>query len=97
MHQWLNDPEIVQWWEGDDVTWAGVVTDYSPEREPDGVEHWIASLDDRPIGWISCGDVAQWPDESARWTALGGDRLPHRRSTTSSAIVQTAPAVLARK
>ena len=52
MHQWLNDPEVVQWWEGDDVTWAGVVTDYSPEREPDGV---------------------------------------------ASAIVQTAPAVLARK
>ncbi len=76
MHPWLNDPEVMQWWEGDDVTWAGVVTDYSPEREPDGVEHWIASLDDRPIGWISCGDVARWPEESAGWTALGADRRP---------------------
>ena len=63
----------MQWWEGDDVTWAGVVHDHSPERKPDGVEHWIASLDDRPIGWISCGDVARWAEESATWTALGPD------------------------
>lgn len=76
MHRWLNDPEVVRWWEGDDVTWAGVVNDYSPDREPDGVEHWIASLDHRPIGWISCGDVGRWPEESAKWTALGADPRP---------------------
>ena len=71
-----EDPAIVQWWEGDDVTWAGVVKDYGPDRGADGVEHWIASLDDRPIGWISCGDVARWAEESAAWTALGADPRP---------------------
>ncbi len=76
MHRWLNDPEVVKWWEGDDVSWAGVVQDYSPERAPDGVQHWIASLDDRPIGWISLGDVAQWPEESVAWTALGANPRP---------------------
>lgn len=76
LHRWLNDPEIVKWWEGDDVSWAGVVRDYSPDRAPDGVEHRIASLDDRPIGWISLGDVAQWPEESAAWTALGAEPRP---------------------
>ena len=76
MHRWLNDPEVVQWWEGDDVSWAGVVHDYSPEREPDGVKHWIASLEDHPIGWISCSDVARWAEEIAAWTALGADPRP---------------------
>ena len=70
----------MQWWEGDDVTWAGVVHDHSPERKPDGVEHWIASLDDRPIGWISCGDVARWAEESATWGALA--RAGFRRAGT---------------
>jgi hypothetical protein len=24
LHRWLNDPEVVRWWEGDDVSWTGV-------------------------------------------------------------------------
>ncbi len=75
MHRWLNDPDVVRWWEGDDVSWEGVTRDYGPERDLDGVEHWIATLDDRPIGWISCRDIAEWPEESAAWTALGAG--PH--------------------
>ena len=55
---------------------ANRLAPYSPERTPDSVQHWIASFDDRPIGWISLGDVAQWPEESAAWTALGADPRP---------------------
>lgn len=72
LHRWLNDPGVVRWWEGDDVSWAGVVADYgSGNDEP--VEHWIASLDGHDLGWIQCAAVAEWPDESAAWAALGVD------------------------
>lgn len=58
MHRWLNDPEIMEWWEGDDVSWAGVLSDYRPD--PGGtLEHWIVEMRDRPIGWIQCYDFHQ--------------------------------------
>jgi hypothetical protein len=25
LHRWLNEPGVVQWWEGEDVTWEAVV------------------------------------------------------------------------
>ena len=28
LHGWLNDPKVVEWWEGDDVSWEAVVRDY---------------------------------------------------------------------
>ncbi len=32
LHTWLNDPGVVRFWEGDDVSWPGVVGQYgSPE------------------------------------------------------------------
>lgn len=73
MHRWLNDPAVVTWWEGDDVSWDGVVRDYAPDREPDSQEHYIAALDGEDVGWISCGPVADWPDESIEWSDLGAD------------------------
>ena len=61
MHRWLNDPEIVEWWEGDDVSWAGVLENYQPE--PAGtLEHWIVEERDRPIGWIQTYDFHQEHD-----------------------------------
>lgn len=70
MHRWLNDPEVVRWWEGDDVSWDGVVDDYAIENQgPE--EHWIALIDDEPIGWIQCGEISNWPDESEDWIELG--------------------------
>ena len=44
MHRWLNDPAVVEWWEGDDVSWPAVVSDYG-EGHGDPVEHWLALLD----------------------------------------------------
>ena len=29
LHAWLNEPGVVWWWEGDDVSWEAVVRDYA--------------------------------------------------------------------
>jgi RimJ/RimL family protein N-acetyltransferase len=72
LHRWLNDPGVVRWWEGDDVSWEGVVRDYGGGGDgPE--EHYLALLDGEPVGWIQCGSAAHWPDESAAWRALGLD------------------------
>ena len=63
LHRWLNEPGILRWWEGDDVSWEGVVRGYGSEREPDNTEFWIASVDARDIGWIQCYPTADEPDE----------------------------------
>ena len=32
LHEWLNEPGVVRFWEGDDVSWPGVIAQYgSPE------------------------------------------------------------------
>src|SRR6476659_8903017 len=49
LHRWLNEPGVVRWWEGDDVSWEGVVRDYGSGREPDKTEFWIASADGRDV------------------------------------------------
>lgn len=72
LHGWLNDPAVVRWWEGDDVSWAGVVDDYSEAtRGPE--EHHIALEDERPIGWIQSFDLARYPEEAEPWIAAGAD------------------------
>ncbi len=72
MHRWLNEPGVVRWWEGNDVSWDGVVGDYgSASTDPE--EHWIASVDGRDLGWIQCGAPVNWPDESVAWAGLGVD------------------------
>lgn len=77
LHGWLNEPGVVAWWEGDDVSWDGVVRDYGSGSDPT-VEHWLALVDDRPVGWIQCYAAADQteddPDgEVASWWALGVD------------------------
>jgi RimJ/RimL family protein N-acetyltransferase len=74
LHRWLNDPAVVLWWEGDDVSWEAVVRDYG-STSPEHVEHWIASVGGRDVGWIQCYAAADEPDESDQWWALGVDRM----------------------
>lgn len=74
LHAWLNEPGVVRWWEGDDVSWDAVVREYgSTSNEP--VEHWIATLDGRPVGWIQCYDTNDYADtdEVRNWRSLGID------------------------
>lgn len=73
MHRWLNEPGIVRWWEGDDVSWDGVRSKYT-ERPADGYEDWLALLDGEPIGWLGCGAATDEPEEYAPWFALGLDQ-----------------------
>ena len=73
LHGWLNEPGVVRWWEGDDVSWEAVVRDYGSART-DSTEHWIASMDGRDIGWIQCYPAAEEPEETEAWWDLGIDR-----------------------
>jgi aminoglycoside 6'-N-acetyltransferase len=72
MHRWLNEPGVVRWWEGDDVSWEGVVRDYG-STSTDPTEHWIAAVDGREVGWIQCSATSDHPEESEAWRALGVD------------------------
>lgn len=75
LHRWLNEPGVVRWWEGDDVSWEAVVRDYG-SASTDPAEHWIASVDGRPVGWSQCYAAADYADESEvqQWWRLGVDR-----------------------
>lgn len=73
LHRWLNEPGVVRWWEGDDVTWDGVVGRYSDAATADdSVEHHVVELDGRPVGWIQCWFLVDEP-EMAEWIRLGFD------------------------
>lgn len=71
MHDWLNEPGVVRWWEGEDVSWPAVVGDYGPDRVDVDTEHWIAELDDEPVGWICCWPVLNGLEEATPWFPLG--------------------------
>jgi len=72
LHGWLNEPGIVEWWEGDDVSWEGVVRDYGSQNvEP--IEHWVATLDGRDVGWLDCYAVTDSSEEAELWLPLGVD------------------------
>ncbi len=71
MHGWLNEPGVVRWWEGEDVSMPAVAAQYGPDREDTLTEHWIAELDGQPVGWICCWPVTGDLDESAPWFPLG--------------------------
>jgi SAM-dependent methyltransferase len=75
LHGWLNEPGVVRWWEGDDVSWDAVVRDYGSGSDPT-VEHWLATLEGRPVGWAQCYAAADHADgsEVEHWWALGVDR-----------------------
>ena len=70
MLRWLNEPGVVEWWEGDDVSADAVRRDYFTDVD-DGVEHWLALDDGIPFGWIQCYPVTADPDECGPWRALG--------------------------
>jgi hypothetical protein len=53
LHRWLNEPGVVRWWEGDDVTWEAVLRDYD-SAATDPAEFWIATVGSEDIGWIQC-------------------------------------------
>jgi RimJ/RimL family protein N-acetyltransferase len=74
LHGWLNEPGVVRWWEGDDVSWQAVVRDYGTYSSGNSTEHWIASLDGQDVGWIQCWATADEPDEVQPWWARGVDR-----------------------
>lgn len=72
LHRWLNEPGVVRWWEGDDVSWEAVQRDYG-SASTDPTEHWVASVDGREVGWIQCYATADFEheDEVVQWRALG--------------------------
>lgn len=71
LHRWLNEPGVVRWWEGDDVSWAAVVRDYGSARSDVSTEHWIAGVDGRDLGWIQCYPVEDSPEELRTWLPFG--------------------------
>lgn len=76
MHTWLNEPGVVRWWEGDDVTPNGVWSTYSPNRPgalagTDSTENWLGLIDGEPTGWICCWPVLEGLEESKPWFPLG--------------------------
>lgn len=75
LHRWLNDPGVVRWWEGDDVSWDAIVRDYGATSD-DRTEHWIATVEGQPVGWIGCYAAADYAeeDEVRHWRVLGVDR-----------------------
>jgi aminoglycoside 6'-N-acetyltransferase len=74
LHRWLNDPAVVRWWEGEDVSEEAVVRSYGADDEP--TEHWIALLEGEPLGWIQCYAWADDPegDETKAHWSVGVDR-----------------------
>ena len=70
LHAWLNDPAIVEWWEGKDVSWAAVQRDYGTPHT--GIaEHWVALLGGEPIGWIQCYSAKRAQDaETQYWSTF---------------------------
>lgn len=79
MYRWLNDPEVVRWWEGDDVSWNAVLRDYG-DTANDPEEHYVAVLDGRPIGWIQCYGISDVPEDGPFFAPLGLD------TTTAASI-----------
>src|SRR5687768_3671557 len=73
LHRWLNEPGVVRWWEGEDVSWEAVVREYG-STATDPTEHWIASVGGRDIGWIQCYSAIDDPEETEPWFAHGVSR-----------------------
>jgi len=72
LHRWLNEPGVVRWWEGDDVSWDAVVRDYG-SAATDPTEFYIASRAGRDVGWIQCYATADFAGEREvqAWYAAG--------------------------
>ena len=61
LHRWLNEPGVVRWWEGEDVSWQAVVADYGSTNE-DPVEYFLAHAGHEPFGWIQTYAVSDFAD-----------------------------------
>lgn len=72
LQRWLNEPGVVRWWEGQDVSWEGVVRHYGSPATP-STEHWIAVADGKDIGWLQCYLARDNPDETELWWHYGID------------------------
>ena len=67
LHRWLNDPAVVRWWEGADLSWRAIV-DRCGSGRWGPVEHWIALLGGEPFGWIQCYCAeSEAEDEAYYW------------------------------
>lgn len=73
LHRWLNEPGVVHWWEGNDVSWPAVVAAYGPDRD-DTTEHYLALVDGSPVGWIQCYAPDDDDEDAAQWYRLGVPR-----------------------
>ena len=73
LHRWLNEPDVVRWWEGADVSWEAVVRNYG-SRSTTPFENWVASADGREIGWLRCYAAVDHPDETEYWWTRGVER-----------------------
>lgn len=71
LHRWLNDPAVVAWWEGDDVSTAGVRQTYG-DTGADPQQHRIVLLDGMPFGWVQCYLLADEPEDEAWFARAGG-------------------------
>lgn len=70
LHEWLNEPGVVRWWEGDDVSWPAVQRDYGPDRD-DGTRQYVALYAGEPVGWIQWFRVADSTEELQAWQPFG--------------------------
>jgi RimJ/RimL family protein N-acetyltransferase len=72
LHTWLNESGVVQWWEGQDVSFNGVVRHYGTPATP-STEHWIAIAHGRDVGWLQCYLARDNPSETEDWWDYGID------------------------
>ena len=72
LHRWLNEPGVVAWWEGEDVSREAVTRD--DIDSDDRTEHWICQVDGVDVGWIQCYAATVFPEESEPWFEIGVDR-----------------------
>lgn len=72
LHRWLNEPGVVAWWEGEDVSLEAVERDYV--SSDDRTEHWICQVDGDDVGWIQCYAATAFPEECEACFELGVDR-----------------------
>jgi RimJ/RimL family protein N-acetyltransferase len=73
LHAWLNTESVKRWWEaeGDDLSVAGVLADYTPLLEGStSVTAFIAEYSGEPVGYVQRYDPHDHPDY---W---GGQELP---------------------
>lgn len=67
LHEWLNLPHVAEWW-GGPLSFAEVQRKYVPRIQDSTVKCYIASVRNRPLGFIQtyrAVDVGGgwWPDE----------------------------------